>query len=409
MTNLFQPGSSNDALSQPPQPREMMRGRYMFKNPKAAAAMWLFDAICGLVFRRSPPKAPDTPKRILVCNWAHLGDVVLSLPSLKALREAFPNAEIGLLIGGWSAPVVRNTGLYDHLHILDNILLDRSTVSRARRLKPFARQCMAVIKDIRAKRYNVAIDLHAYFPTAAFLLYCTGTPVRCGFTSGGFGPFLTHPVRWRYEGKSMGRYGQNLFAALWPNAAIAQNKLGACYPRRASAPLPATLDGRAYVVLHLGAGAPQREWPEPHWERLIEAFAKAHIYVAIIGAGPREAERARRVARPLGDLGQTSTHGGLFLDLPWDSFVTVMARARCAVCLESSAAHVAAAFQVPTVAIYRRASGAFNGVIDHHKLWGPDNPHATILSGQTDSPGDVIPETVFETVLKLLRSAPVAA
>lgn len=409
MTHPTQLGKNASDISSPVHPREMMRGRYMFKNPRAAATMWLFDAVCGLVFRRAPPPVPETPARILICNWAHLGDVVLSLPSLKALRDAFPKAEIGLLIGSWSAPVVQNTGLYDHLHVLDNILLDRSKVSRARRLAPFARQCMAAIKDIRAKRYDVAIDLHAYFPTAAFFLYCTGTPVRCGFTSGGFGPFLTHAVRWRYERKSMGRYGQNLFAALWPGSPIARNQLGPCYPRRQSAPLPTTLEGRSYIVLHLGAGAPGREWPEPNWERLIVALVEAGNYLAIVGAGAREAERARRVSGALGDPEQKSAQGGLFLDLPWDSFVTIVANARCVVCLESSAGHVAAAFQVPTVAIYGGALGLYSGVIDRHVVWGPDNPQARILSGPTASPSAVTPEMVFDAVLKRLREAPTAA
>jgi len=400
----MQQGNNCNELFQHARPLEMMRGRYMVKNPKAVAIMWLFDAICRPIFRRTPPTVTEMPERILVCNWAHLGDVVLSLPSLKALRDAFPNAKIGLLIGSWSAPVVQNTNLYDYLHVLDNVLLDRRNIGVARGLIPFVQQCMAVIKDIKTKRYDVAIDLYSYFPNTAFFLYWARVPIRCGFTSGGLDSFLTHPVRWRYEKKSIGRYGQNLFAALWPDAAIALDPLIPCYPRRQSAPLPPMLVARPYLVLHLGAGVPLREWPDSHWKRLIGALIEARMYLAIVGAGPREVERARRVASALGEPEQNSDRGRLFLDLPWDSYVTLVANAQCVVCLESSAGHVAAAFQIPTIAIYGGMIRSYGGAIDRHTLWGPDNPQARVLSGPTSSTSSVTPEMVFDAVIALLNS-----
>ena len=65
----------------------------------------------------------------------------------------------------------------------------------------------------------------------------------------------------------------------------------------------------------------------------------------------------------------------LALDRSWDEFVALVAGARCVICLESSAAHLAAAFRVPTVAI-------FTGT-NEHRLWGPDNAHARVISAPT--------------------------
>lgn len=393
-------------------PRPMMRGRYMLRNRWAVALMRSFDAVCGLLLRRAATKAPEAPKRILVANWAHIGDVLMSLPSLAALRSTFPGAEIGLLVGSWCVPLVQSTGLYDHLHILDHVSLNRSNIKFVRCLTAFIAQSISVIKDIRSKKYDIAIDLYSHFPTAAPIFYLANVPIRCGFISGGFGPFLTHPVPWHYEQKPIGRYGQNIFATLWPGSAIARRPLPPCYPRRERPPLPPPLEAGAYVVVHLGTGAQWREWPEPNWARLIEALVRERICVAIVGAGQREAERAHRVTASL-QLDQGARRGGLFLDLPWDSFVTMVAKAKCLICLETSAAHVAAAFAVPTVAIY-------TGTNDH-TLWGPDNPRARILSAPTacapchrrgcDAMAcirGVTPERVFEAFLDLFRCVPVA-
>jgi ADP-heptose:LPS heptosyltransferase len=409
MTTQTQRGLPTDAPSRAERPIEMMRGRYMVKNPKAVALIWLFDTVCGLALRQPRPKIPESPQRILICNWAHLGDVVLSLPSLKALRDAFPDVEIGLLIGSWSSPVAQNTGLYDHLHCLDNIWLERSEVGFAGRILPFTRQSMKVIKEIRAKRYDIAIDLYSYFPSAAIILYLARVPVRCGFSSGGFGTFLTHAVRWQYQGKSIGRYGQNLLASLWPDGAIARHSMAPCYPRRQSAPLPPKLAANPYILLHIGAGAPTREWADENWQGLINALVDMQQHMVIAGAGAREIERARRMLGPFAASKQYSTFVTLCLDQPWDTYVTIVANARCLVCLESSSAHIAAAFQTPTIAIYGGGVRSFGGIIDENNtLWGPDNPHARVLTSPTASPNGICFETVLAAVQEHLKPASVA-
>jgi len=51
------------------------------------------------------PAASRTPRRILVANTAHLGDLVLATSVLPALKSAHPEAEIGFLCGGWNQPL----------------------------------------------------------------------------------------------------------------------------------------------------------------------------------------------------------------------------------------------------------------------------------------------------------------
>lgn len=281
---------------------EKMQGRYMLRKPLFAFTMWLFDTFCGLILPPSHPEIPETPRRILICNGAHLGDVVMTLPAFKAVRDAFPRSEIGLLIGSWSVPIVQNTGLYNNLHILDSVRHNRGK-NAVMRIAQFVRQSVAVIKEIKAKNYDVAIDIYPHFPNSIFTIYAARIPIRCGFTSGGGGAFLTHQVRWQYEGKPMGRCGRNLFTALWPNSAIAQNPLEPCYPGQPRAPLPPTLFTKKYIAIHTGTGAAHKEWPEAHWTRLIDDLLQSGFHIAMLGAGDRCIQLWRAASAGLSALG----------------------------------------------------------------------------------------------------------
>lgn len=80
------------------EPRPAMRGRYLIRNTRSAGIISAVDTLLALWNpNRSPPVAPPQPRRILVAEWAHLGNVLLALPALRLLRASFPGAEIGFL------------------------------------------------------------------------------------------------------------------------------------------------------------------------------------------------------------------------------------------------------------------------------------------------------------------------
>jgi heptosyltransferase-2/heptosyltransferase-3 len=48
------------------------------------------------------------PRNVLLIRPDHLGDVLFLTPGLRAIREAMPGARITLMVGPWSADVVRD-------------------------------------------------------------------------------------------------------------------------------------------------------------------------------------------------------------------------------------------------------------------------------------------------------------
>ena len=101
--------------------------RYLVYNPKLLAALRLADGASRLVGRLRPGRRPATPpRRILLANPAHIGDVLIATAVLPPLRQAFPDAEIGMLVGSWSRHVVEGHPDVARVHVMDNFHLNRA-------------------------------------------------------------------------------------------------------------------------------------------------------------------------------------------------------------------------------------------------------------------------------------------
>src|SRR5690242_12990512 len=91
-----------------------------------SVARHLFRVMFSRCSRQYPPELLLNPKRILVVNGAHVGDVVMSTAVLGALRSAYPASEIGFVAGSWSKMVVTNHPMVDFVHVVDHWKMNRS-------------------------------------------------------------------------------------------------------------------------------------------------------------------------------------------------------------------------------------------------------------------------------------------
>jgi ADP-heptose:LPS heptosyltransferase len=334
-----------------------MRGRYLIRSAKSAAAVRTIDAFLGLFPRRCAD--PESPvRRILLANWAHLGDVLLTLPAIFAIRNAYPDAHIGMIVGSWGEVAIRKLQLIDQVHVIDHWFLNRSGAGRATRYRETRRRALA---EIRSVRYQLGIDFYPFFAPAHPLFYRCGIPCRVGFDSGGFGPLLTHAVRWREADRSMSDYARDLVKVALPDI----RDFSWSYPLPNSPSYAGGTASAPYVVVHPGAGSRVKDWGERNWRDLVAQLQEAGYQVVVTGAGAYEEALAKRITA--GD-GATVNLAG---KTDWEGFVATIAGADALVCPDSSAAHIGALFKIPTVAIF---TGTNNSA-----QWGPCNPYARIL------------------------------
>jgi len=134
-------------------------------------------------------------KNILIIKPSSLGDIILVLPALSALRGTFPDAKISWLIKPEFAAVLEN-----HPHINDIILFDRKFLGKAWSHPRALSSLLSLIKLLRRSKFDAVFDLQGLFRTAS-LAWLTGCKKRFGMANARelAHIFYTHKVPQNYD------------------------------------------------------------------------------------------------------------------------------------------------------------------------------------------------------------------
>ncbi|HEX3560669.1 MAG TPA: glycosyltransferase family 9 protein [Pyrinomonadaceae bacterium] len=111
------------------------------------------------------------PRNILVIDFGQLGDVVLSLPALSAVRQRFPRARVTVAVGGSAAPVVELSGVADEALAVDRVALRDGP----KHLSVW--QIGKLVLEVRRRKFDFVIDLHSLSETN-LLGFLSGAPQR---------------------------------------------------------------------------------------------------------------------------------------------------------------------------------------------------------------------------------------
>jgi len=111
-------------------------------------------------------------KKILVIRFKGLGDILLSVPALRALKKSYPQAHVAVLVNKEAEAVV--TGL----KFIDEIILFEK--NRHKGLMGILR----LIAEIRKRHFDLVVDLISY-PKSALLTYSSGAKYRVGTAARG--------------------------------------------------------------------------------------------------------------------------------------------------------------------------------------------------------------------------------
>src|SRR5215217_5239415 len=111
------------------------------------------------------------PRNILVIDFGQLGDVVMSLPALRAIRERFPHAQITIAVGRPGKELLRLSGYANEILEVDRVALrDGPTLISIGRIAK-------LVSEVRKKKFDFVIDLHSYYETN-ILGFLSGAPHR---------------------------------------------------------------------------------------------------------------------------------------------------------------------------------------------------------------------------------------
>ena len=297
-----------------------------------------------------------SPSRILVraTNW--IGDAVMSIPALEAIRNRFPDAHITILARPWVSDVYYNAPFCD--------AIEHYTPKPG--MKDW-RAKLALARHLQAQRYDAAVILPNSFDSA-LICRLAGIPVRIGYSRDGRGILLTHPVP-RPDQLTHERfyYLELLKRAGWLDAMPADG-----------APIRLNVNARGFTDLGLGDnvigispgaafGTAKRWLPERFSETAAELARQWNSAVVIFGSKD-ERPVADQVAEDLRARGTEVRN--LAGQTTLREFIERIAACRFFLSNDNGAMHLAAAIGIPTLAIF--------GSTDH-RTTGPTGPATRIV------------------------------
>ena len=236
------------------------------------------------------------PRNILVIDFGQLGDVVLSLPALGAVRHKFPRARLTVAVGRAAGAVVELAGLADEVLAVDRVgLRDGPKALSVFRIGK-------LVRDVRRRRFDFVIDLHSLSETN-LLGFLSGAPRRLYARRPGRSlDYLSNfrpppPVEDRAK-HAIDRYLEVLRplgvgeVARVPRLPVREEASRAVEEmlRKAGAP-----SGAPLVGLFPGAGHPSRRWPLERFSELAWSLWRNDGVASVIFAGPEERELVRGV------------------------------------------------------------------------------------------------------------------
>lgn len=114
-------------------------------------------------------------RRILVIKLRHIGDVLLTSPVFRALKETFPEAEVSVLVNGGTEEVLSGNPF-----IKEIITFDRK-IKKANPITRYTKE-MGFLREIRKRRFDMTVDLTGG-DRAAILSFVSGARYRIGWES----------------------------------------------------------------------------------------------------------------------------------------------------------------------------------------------------------------------------------
>ncbi|MBI5181846.1 MAG: lipopolysaccharide heptosyltransferase II [Nitrospirae bacterium] len=299
-------------------------------------------------------------KKILIRGTNWIGDAVLTMPAVNAVRKRFIDAEISILVKPWVA------GLFVNSPDIDRIIIygDENYISLCGKRK--------LASDLKKYKFDMAILFQNAFE-AAFLAFLAKIPIRYGYNTDGRGMFLTHKIPLSDETlkKHQVWYYLDLLRPIGINIERPELNLKIGNKDKSSALniLKINRIKKDDLIIGINPGAsygPAKRWLPDKYAKLAEMLIERHNARIILFGSKDDKEVAAEIvsistAKPLNLAGITSL----------TETAALIEQCRLFITNDSGLMHIAAALNVPVIAIFGSTSPEKTGPYGkgHHIIY----------------------------------------
>ncbi len=294
------------------------------------------------------PKIMFKPMKILIVKTSSLGDIIHCLPVINDIRAAYPNAQIDWIVEESFADIPRLHPAINQIYTVDlrrwrKQLLNTQTWSEIKQFKQLIAQ----------KKYDAVIDTQGLLKSALITRLANG--VKHGYDK----QSIREPIASRFYDKT--------YAISYQQHAVSRNRtlaaLSLDYAPPSNAPdfgIQTTLNlndstSKPFVIALHGTSRDNKLWPTEHWINLGKALNNQQLNMLLPWSNSAELVRAEQIANIL-------ENAVVLPKLSIAELASVISQAKAAVGVDTGLSHLAAALNIPTVAIYTDTNPAFTGV-----------------------------------------------
>jgi heptosyltransferase-3 len=285
-----------------------------------------------------------TRGRILVIRGGAIGDFILTLPALTALRRQFPEAHVEVLGYPHIAQLALAGGLVD-------------------RLQPIEARALAAFFASGGELSTAMGGYFSEFNIILSYLYDPDGIFRANVARVSQAQFIAGPHR---PDENVGEHATRVY--LWPLERLAIFDADPVPRLTLAAGAVPTAAVPFVLAAHPGSGSEQKNWPEAKWRDFMHRWLADTPHHILLVGGEAEGDRVARLA-----AGLPPERFSLAQHLPLAELAARLAACQAFVGHDSGITHLAAALGLPCVALWGHTRA---------DLWRPQGPGVRLLSDQ---------------------------
>jgi lipopolysaccharide heptosyltransferase II len=334
--------------------------------------------------------------RILVTRLQYLGDAILTLALVDAIRERFPQATVDYMCRRPASELLKRDPRFDR-------------VFEVRPEAGFAAGLQLVYR-LRERGYAAVIDLYAN-PRSAWLSRLTGAGVRIGSDRRGRRRLYTHPVSVPQDVRSAMEH-HLAHAKILDVPAVERKPVITLAPDEVelgrglldAVGVETRRPNRPRIGLHPGGKWEVKRWPAPAFAELVALLAEQWDSTVVVFTGPGEEEYTQQVRERVGDA------AAFLPELPVRAAASVISLLDGMVVSDGGIMHLSVAVGTPTVGIFGSAEPDI--WFPYEKFW-PYRPLSVPMEcrpcpqhvcplGHTDCLNRITPDLVADALRRIM-------